>query len=85
MPKIPYYRYDTIEKPALAPLPSNWNPHNQPYQTHTPFFWTHKHIEFLRKLNERSGKGRTALEGVCAMCESSTNVEMHLLKKKKGP
>nr|UCS09810.1 hypothetical protein [Percursaria percursa] len=86
MPKIPYVKYGTIPKPTLAPLPQNWNPLHQPYESHTSY-GTHKHLEFLRKLNVRSGRGRTALEGVCAMCESSSNVEMHhvrALKDLKG-
>ncbi len=86
MPKIPYVKYGSIPKSTLAPLPQNWNPLHQSHEPHTPY-GTHKHLEFLRKLKVRSGRGRTALEGICAMCESSSNVEMHhvrALKDLKG-
>lgn len=86
MPKIPYVKYGSIPKPTLAPLPQNWNPSHQSKESYT-LYGTHKHHEFLRKLNVRSGKGRTALEGIGAMCESSSNVEMHhvrALKDLKG-
>jgi hypothetical protein len=79
MPKIPYIKYGTIPKPTLAPLPKNWNPS---HQMNTPY-GTHKHLQFLRKLYVRSGKGRTALEGVCATCKSNSNVEMHHVKALK--
>lgn len=86
MPKIPYIKYNTIPKPMLAPLPPNWSPKHQPAPNPKgsyTLYGKYIHLEFLRKLDVRSGRGRTALEGVCAMCESSSNVEMHHVRALK--
>lgn len=86
MPKIPYIKYATIPKPTLAPLPKDWSPDIRPRQPHAPY-GTHIHLNILQNLNVRSSKGRTALQAVCSMCGSSSNVEMHhvrALKHLKG-
>lgn len=86
MPKIPYVKYGSIPKPTLAPLPQNWNPLDRPYGSYKPQgnINNQKDLDFLRKLKVRSGRGRTALEGICAMCESSSNVEMHHVRALKN-
>ncbi len=79
MPAIPFVKYASISKPEVAPLPKEWTPLKAGPSSFSP----PDHLDFLKVLRVRSGRGKTALEAECAACGSTEHVEMHHVRALK--
>lgn len=69
--KIPFVKARDIPAPDLAPLPRNFNSLKGEFAMKDP----------LVTLAGRGIRGRTLLQGVCSVCGSTEQVEMHHVRK----
>ena len=68
-----YTKYHKIPKPDLKPLAKGWKPGIGDSAEAMAYP--------LTRYVERTIRGRTALKGVCASCGTTSNVEMHHVRK----